>query len=58
MMKEWNEYAYSTRLSKAAPEMYKLLKELVCWKYDRTVTLNLASKAEKLLARIDGTEEQ
>ena len=46
------------RLIAAAPEMYELLKELVCWKYDSTITVNLAIKAENLLASVDGKETE
>ena len=47
----------NARLIAAAPEMYKLLKVLVYREYDNTVIALLALEAEKLLTRIDSTED-
>ena len=57
MMKESNEYACSTRLSEAAPEMYALLRVFV--NIEAEAVLQEAKKqARDLIAQIDGTEEQ
>lgn len=46
----------NARLIASAPEMYKLLNALVHREYDNTVTTVLMSKAQELLASIDGEE--
>ena len=48
----------NARLIAAATEMYELLEAMAHHDYDNTVTAILTTKAETLLARIDGEETQ